>query len=226
MFEVLAVGNSGPGRCVGKTNGQGMFARSRSRVGVPRLFASRKRPFSSRIDGRSAGRPAGWVGWLQVAVRVIDLHVVVPGRGLHCRGIDGEYKPLTHGPPERFVLKEGLPVSADLGRTGEGFWIVDEAESMKCDLWGQLAEKITLEKGCDGCGHKKELGRGAVGEKGGEIATTQRCVGRRESCELLARETGWVEEEERVDLCCRARGRGGCRRRGDWDVEAVVHDGD
>ena len=102
-------------------------------------------------------------------------------------------------------------MSADLGCTGERFRIIDEAESMKCDFWGQLAEKVTLEKGCDGGGHKKEFRRCAIGEKGGEIATTQRCVGWSERCELLAGQSGWVEEEKRVDLGCRARGRGGGR---------------
>ena len=80
---------------------------------------------------------------------------------LHCVWIVREPVADAHDLPEAVVLEELVPVPADAGCARERAGVVDEAEDVQRDLWGECAEEVALEERGDRGGEEEQLGRRA-----------------------------------------------------------------
>lgn len=74
---------------------------------------------------------------------------------------------VAHPFPEPLVLEETVPHPADSARAGEGPWIVDEAEDVKGEFRGKIAQEVSPQERSDGGRDEEQLLGSAFGEEGG-----------------------------------------------------------
>lgn len=74
--------------------------------------------------------------------------------------------------PEMMVFEESVPVPVDGACPSDGLYVVDEAEDVEGEFWGEFFEKVAFEKRGDGGGNEEEFVWSAVGREEGREAFT------------------------------------------------------
>lgn len=105
-----------------------------------RFRASWLKARALRVPARIMCRECEWASGFGTMIPVVCVDRVDVAR---------EAMTYTHVLPEKAVSEEIVPVSADARGAGESARLVDEAEDVKRDLWGQCTQEVAFEQGGD-----------------------------------------------------------------------------